>query len=631
VAGGSDFIVDIEASVRGNAVSELDSLQSSLEDAIGAYRDLETQQSKTAKALEKIGGQISGVQDKMAKAMSAGDTEGFWKLAGVLDKLKTKETALGAEATKTKAALEAQKHVVEGAAKAVRGGQERAKGTGDGDIEGAAGGLKKLGGPIGRIGDTVEEFSESWGKLTGSLGKSGAVFAVAAVAVVALTAALIAGVVGVGKFALTSANAARDAHLATQAFIIQTGAVAGLESAMADVGKSTGVAVDRQKDIVRALQGANVAAGDIPEALKAIATQEAALGDSSGTQQLIDDLKQGKKSVGALAKEMDSKFGGIAKKRMLGLDQQAQTLEKNLGSLFSGLNIEGVLEGIAKLVGLFDTSTESGSALKTLMGVIFQPLANSTTGIFTKIERFILGVEIGAVNVAIAVKKLAKEFNFDLGAMKDWPDVADIGEAAAYGIAAALGLVAAAGYAIYTAFENLADVVTILLSIGEASNAAWAAIGEFIMGLPDAAGDAVAAAALIGSAITDGIAQGIEDGAEAVIAAITGVANDAVATAKKILGVNSPSKVFAAEVGGPISEGIGYGIEEDSHFIGRALDRVTDPSQVDVKSAAGAGGELPPITISVTGSGDPAQTAALVEEALVRVLSGYAETQGVRA
>ena len=140
MAGGSDFIVDIEASVRGNAVSELDSLQSSLEDAIGAYRDLETQQTKTAKALERIGSQIGGVQAKMEKAMNAGDTEGFWKLAGVLDKLKTKESALGAEASKTKAALEAQKHVVEGAAKAVRGGQDRAKQLGTGDVEGAAAG-----------------------------------------------------------------------------------------------------------------------------------------------------------------------------------------------------------------------------------------------------------------------------------------------------------------------------------------------------------------------------------------------------------------------------------------------------------------------------------------------------------
>ena len=628
---GSDFIVDIEASVRGNAVSELDSLQSSLEDAIGAYKDLEAQQSKTAKALEKIGTQIGGVQDKMSKAMEAGDTAGFWKLAGVLDKLKGKERELGAEATKTKAALEAQKHVVEGAAKAVRGGQDKAKLSGSGDVEGAAGGLKKLGGPVGRIGDTVEEFSESWTKLVGSLGKSGAVFAVAAVAVVALTAALIAGVVGVGKFALTSANAARDAHLATQAFIVQTGAVAGLESAMLDVGKTTGVAADRQKDIVRALQGANVAAGDIPEALKAIATQEAALGDSSGTQQLIDDLKAGKKSVSALAKEMDSKFGGIAKKRMLGLDQQAQTLEKNLGSLFSGLNIDVVLEGIAKLVGLFDTSTESGSALKTLMGAIFQPLANATTGIFPKVERFILGMEIGAFKVAIAVKKLAKEFDFDLGAMEDWPDIADVGEAAAFGIATALGLVAAGAMLAAVSFQPLMTAIELLSHPVDSAKAALEALGDLVGSIADDLGDAAAGMAIVGGAMIDGLVQGIEDGAAAVIAAITGVANDAIASAKAVLRIGSPSKVFA-EIGGYTAEGFAVGVDDSAPMAARALDNLVAPPALPVVTGGrSSGGELPPITVNITGSSDPAQTAALVEEALIRVLGGYAESQGVAA
>lgn len=88
-------------------------------------------------------------------------------------------------------------------------------------------------------------------------------------------------------------------------------------------------------------------------------------------------------------------------------------------------------------------------------------------------------------------------------------------------------------------------------------------------------------AAVIGSAIAAGIVHGIESGATSVINAILGVVNDAIAAAKKLLGIASPSKLFADQVGYQMSAGMAAGIV-------RGIPDVTGAIGVTTGAAVGA-------------------------------------------
>jgi hypothetical protein len=64
----------------------------------------------------------------------------------------------------------------------------------------------------------------------------------------------------------------------------------------------------------------------------------------------------------------------------------------------------------------------------------------------------------------------------------------------------------------------------------------------------------------IGSSIASGIAQGISNGANAIVSAAKGAAESALDAAKKLLGIASPSKVFADQIGYQMSAGMAAGI-----------------------------------------------------------------------
>lgn len=83
------------------------------------------------------------------------------------------------------------------------------------------------------------------------------------------------------------------------------------------------------------------------------------------------------------------------------------------------------------------------------------------------------------------------------------------------------------------------------------------AIADGIKGFAESV---AAEAAAVGTAIADGIAQAIQDGVGAIIAAAKQAAADALNAAKKALGIASPSAVFAAEVGAPIAQGMALGM-----------------------------------------------------------------------
>ncbi|CAB4128664.1 hypothetical protein UFOVP107_54, partial [uncultured Caudovirales phage] len=67
-------------------------------------------------------------------------------------------------------------------------------------------------------------------------------------------------------------------------------------------------------------------------------------------------------------------------------------------------------------------------------------------------------------------------------------------------------------------------------------------------------------AAAVGQGIADGIAKGISNGVTAITNAAKGAAQSALDAAMALLGIHSPSTVFASLVGKPISQGMAAGI-----------------------------------------------------------------------
>lgn len=79
----------------------------------------------------------------------------------------------------------------------------------------------------------------------------------------------------------------------------------------------------------------------------------------------------------------------------------------------------------------------------------------------------------------------------------------------------------------------------------------------------------------IGTNIVEGIIQGIENAAGWLMSKISNLAGDALNAAKSILGINSPSKVFADVVGKAIPEGIAKGITDHAHLAHQAVSALS--------------------------------------------------------
>ena len=90
-------------------------------------------------------------------------------------------------------------------------------------------------------------------------------------------------------------------------------------------------------------------------------------------------------------------------------------------------------------------------------------------------------------------------------------------------------------------------------------------------------------AELTGSAVIDGMILGIQERSQELSAALSTVMADALKAAQQSMGIASPSKLFAVEVGRPISEGIALGIQQAMPV---AMGAVNDMAGALIRPAA---------------------------------------------
>ena len=121
--------------------------------------------------------------------------------------------------------------------------------------------------------------------------------------------------------------------------------------------------------------------------------------------------------------------------------------------------------------------------------------------------------------------------------------------------------------------------------VGQMASNATRAASQFASNLINGITSLPSRVVQIGSNIIQGLVNGITSGAQSVINAIGGVVNDAIGWAKSLLGIHSPSKVFA-EIGdftmAGMEEGIEGGLKGVLKTVKNAATSVTDAFAVDM-------------------------------------------------
>ena len=87
--------------------------------------------------------------------------------------------------------------------------------------------------------------------------------------------------------------------------------------------------------------------------------------------------------------------------------------------------------------------------------------------------------------------------------------------------------------------------------------------------------------ASIGSNIISGIVSGISGAAGTLFSSLRGLAEDALGAAKKKLKIESPSKVFADEVGQWIPAGIAEGVEDNMSTLSKSIGSISSMATID--------------------------------------------------
>jgi hypothetical protein len=433
---------------------------------------------------------------------------------------------------------------------------------------------------VKKFNDLDDALSTSSGQMIVLAGATAGVV----VGVLAITAAAVAGTVAIAAWGVGLASAKREAVLTNEAAEALVPGLVELREDFAALGAEAGATAPQLRKWVKQLDAAKVSAVDLPEALRAVALSSAALGDE-GVSEFMDQLKDAKGEAGALAKEINSKLGGIVAKKMRGLDAQSAKLKKNFGDLFSGLNIEPVLEGMRVLVDLFDKGTASGQAMQFLFETVFQPIIDQAKNAAFVVEAFVLGFLIGLTKLYIAIKPAIKAvtefFGFEDTSLADVLAVAkDAGEIAAFVFVGFIAILGALGVAIAGAIVWLAAIpFAIGLGVAAVIDAGvqiiqwvigtWTKVTDFLNGLVPGMGE-------VATAIMQGLIGGIVNAGPAVVNAMIGVAKGAINAAKSVLGIASPSKVFA-DIGGYTGEGFAEGVDDSAGMAQDAMAAMVEP------------------------------------------------------
>jgi hypothetical protein len=367
------------------------------------------------------------------------------------------------------------------------------------------------------------------------------------------------------------------------------------------------------------LQGSGVGFEDVAASLASnlkvdIGKARAALAE--GRVKLADGAK-------AMRDAVEKKFGGINIRQMLSLAGLAETLRKKFSALTDGVN----LAAVHRLLQVFDTSTVEGAALKTMISTLGGGLVKTFVAAEPYIKKFMQGMIIGTLKIGIKVLELRnflrKTFAGSdiLGGMFTMNGLLKAGEIVVTSIATSVAFMAVSFAALgAVAYASLTPIMS---------------IGKNVLALVDLFREIDWAAT--GSAIVDGLIDGLKSGIARVQSTVGELAERIKVGFKDALRIHSPSKVFAG-FGENTAEGFEQGVESKTPDAARALDSMASPPEGTNGGPATARGGSPTInlggiTINVSGGGDAAKalTSPSFLAQLTKAIEGVLVSAGVPA
>lgn len=580
--------------------------------------------------------------------------------AGALEALKKKIQADTAALREMQAALRAMKGATGAAGDAAKALKDRIDAQKAGlaaaqaqyvRLGGAFGraspGARSLLGHLGELGDQIRGLPGPLGALGGRLSALASPAALAAgaialligglAALVAVTASATAALL---RYGVAQADARRSELLRLEGLTslrtwygLAAGSATELQAAIDRVNDATGVGRGPLEQYTAQLHRMGLRGENLTQALEGMAIVGAVQGDRWARRfaGMAAGAARTGRSVRALADDVRARLGGIAARRMLSLDVQAQRLRDSFQRLFGDLRIEGFLGALNEMTRMFSQSTATGRALKAIVEALFNPLLDAIGGAAPLVRRFFQGMVIGALQLTIVILRLALWLRRTFGDSEILRGIRGLDAGLV-----ALGI----GAGVFFVIAGLGAVVigALAATFGVLVGTTVAAVAAFFW-IRDAIASVIARVqqlveqiratdfSALGRALADGIVRGLQSGANRVTQAVRGLAAQARGALESALGIASPSRVFA-ELGVQIPAGLAQGVERGAGAAQDAIDGMVGPP------ALAAGGTTTHVSIEGgihvhAQSGDQArQIAESIREQLAEVLEGLGVSIG---
>lgn len=357
--------------------------------------------------------------------------------------------------------------------------------------------------------------------------------------------------------------------------------------------------------------------------------------------------------VDRLVNRVKNELGPTARQMMVSSEVQAQKLKESWNALFAGIKMDKYLSAWAEVNDQISQNTAAGRALKSVLTAALQPFYDLSGKGAPLVKRFIQGMVLALLDLAIDVVKLRREFRktFGEGSLFD-----GLGEGTAAVVTAKLAFqaffyvmktalapvwdVIKAFLAIYTLLEDAGDIIARVVNwfrllfkdvslvsptlakalafLREKLSELWtyitellggSAIGRFLLETIDVWVD-------FGKSIVQGIVKGIRSIAKTDMGHVMKeLAMDAVSSFKDFLGIYSPSVVFA-QLGKEIPAGVAEGVDDNAPAAQQATEHMVDAAATmpDLGGMPKAGGSLAGGKAAAKSGGKPGGKSVTIEQ-----------------
>jgi hypothetical protein len=447
-----------------------------------------------------------------------------------------------------------------------------------------------------------------------------AAFALAG-AVLALGVAAVASAKHLTDFALAAQEARRNELLMLEAstrlptvmgmaFGLARNSAKDLQSAVDGVAASVTIGRDEVAKYAAQLDKMGVRGKNIAPALRAVATAASGWGEERATQTAAwaAQLALTGGSVEKLAQRVNNQIGGVVSRKMKSSEVQARKLAESYNSLFGDVDISGLLDARKAFNDLFSQSTNSGKALKMMLGQITQPLINGLTELQRLFKLTVQNIIIALLKAQIAWVKFQIALDAGIAAAKEnFPNAVKAIEAVGTVIDELWQLTKDVFGSEWKELLGAAAavlVVTVAPAIWAAATAMWG----FAAGVVAATWPVLATIAGVwllikafeylydfmesedfGALVSDmfmGLINGLWKFGKIFVEGLAKIGSAGIAGFKAIFGMKSPSKVMA-ELGVNVVQGLEQGVTKESDSAQDAIARAGgDPGAAAARDPA---------------------------------------------